>query len=334
MNIGTLFCGGGGVDIGARAAGLALAWGIEYDAEIADVARRNLGNHIITADILDVDPAMLPHVTVLHASPPCPNFSVAKTDRGETPHDIALGRKVAEFVRVLMPRIFTLENVYAYRHSESWTIIADTLNECGYWHNIEHVNAADFGVPQSRQRMIVRAVRGGWVPMLPAPVEHVGWYAAIADLVDDLPDSKLAPWQLRRLPEEVMTQLFANGGYDGNIQSSHPDAPAMTCGANCGPYNAVLVDLGNTSRDATQLDESMPSCTIAAWHGRRPSHVPIAILPHRVVGITPRALARFQTFPDWYELPSKRTLAARIIGNAVPPLLYQRIIEQLIEYLG
>jgi site-specific DNA-cytosine methylase len=44
----------------------------------------------------------------------------------------------------------------------------------------------------------------------------------------------------------------------------------------------------------------------------------------------PRALARFQTLPDWYELPNKRTLAGKIIGNAMPCLGYQRIIESLI----
>ena len=48
----------------------------------------------------------------------------------------------------------------------------------------------------------------------------------------------------------------------------------------------------------------------------------------RVVQMTPRALARFQSFPDWYELPANRALACRVIGNAVPPLLYQRVIER------
>jgi len=49
------------------------------------------------------------------------------------------------------------------------------------------------------------------------------------------------------------------------------------------------------------------------------------------VSMTPRTLARFQSFPDWYELPTKRSLAAYGIGNAVPPLLYQRIIEGLVQ---
>ena len=47
----------------------------------------------------------------------------------------------------------------------------------------------------------------------------------------------------------------------------------------------------------------------------------------RVVKMTPRALARFQSFPDSYILPDKTRLACTVIGNAVPPLLYQRVIE-------
>lgn len=146
MKHGSLFTGFGGWDIGAKTAGLELAWGLEYDPEIAAVANANLGDHVRVGDILETDPASFERVDVLHASPPCPNFSVAKSDRGETERDIAMGRKVADFIRHHQPRIFTLENVYGYRHSESWAIIRETLAEEGYWVDMQHVNAADFGV--------------------------------------------------------------------------------------------------------------------------------------------------------------------------------------------
>jgi DNA (cytosine-5)-methyltransferase 1 len=50
--------------------------------------------------------------------------------------------------------------------------------------------------------------------------------------------------------------------------------------------------------------------------------------------MTPRALARFQSFPDWYELPERASLACRIIGNAVPPLLMQRVMEAQKKLFG
>ena len=168
MKHGSLFTGFGGWDVGARAAGFDLAWGVEYIPEIAAVANANLGGHVRVGDILDMDPTTFEQVDALHVSPPCPNFSVAKTGRGETENDIALGRKVAEFIMVHRPRIFTLENVWGYRHSESWVIILETLNSLGYWFDMAHVNAADFGVPQTRKRMIVRAVLGDGCPACPS----------------------------------------------------------------------------------------------------------------------------------------------------------------------
>jgi len=55
-----------------------------------------------------------------------------------------------------------------------------------------------------------------------------------------------------------------------------------------------------------------------------------ALLSPGVVSITARCLARFQSVPDWYELPAKRTLAARVIGNMVPPKVMQRIAEGML----
>ena len=367
MKFGSLFSGFGGADIGAMAAGLSPVWGVEYIPEIAAVANANLGDHVLVADILDLDPATFAPVDVLHASPPCPNFSVAKAGGVETPHDLAMARKVAEFVATLRPQVFTLENVWGYRNSQSWAVIRDALYGSGYWLNVDHVNAADFGVPQTRKRMIVRAVLGGWVPYLPAPVPWVGWYAAISDLIPDLPESTLAPWQLARLPDDLRASvLFSNGGFDSTIQRSGVNDPAMTVAAKSGPYNLILsssngnydsfgdhhadeddpalsvtaqtlgrsraVLVGNNANDTSGAriwqDARDPAATLRTDSGGRAQR---AILPNaRVVAMTPRCLARFQSFPDWYELPAKKTLAARGIGNAVPPLLYQRIVEGLI----
>jgi site-specific DNA-cytosine methylase len=89
---------------------------------------------------------------------------------------------------------------------------------------------------------------------------------------------------------------------------------------------AVLVDSQQTSREPTQIEQCDPAMSVQAWHGRRPSHAPVSV-SRRVVQMTPRCLARFQSFPDWYELPDSKSLACRIIGNAVPPLLMKKCIS-------
>lgn len=403
---GDLFTGFGGATIGALAAGLRPLWGVEYRADVAAVANANLGGHVRVADVLACDPADFPHVDMLHASPPCPSFSVAKANGAETPHDIALAAKVAEFVTVLRPAAFTLENVMAYKDSQSWRIIEQALFDAGYWVHQDVCNSADFGVPQTRKRLIGRAVLGGFVPYLPAPVAWIGWYEAVADLLPGLPDSQLAPWQLARLPENLAAAIAF--GSNGNTESwgdhhAAADEPMLSVTAQTlGRSRAVLVDSANAGQAATEIDQDDPAMTLQAWHGRRPSHAPQAVLikggdffgedgivmceretpsfgiraghsevhravlmaqgaygdklttseagapagtitanenqtsmravvASRVVSMSPRCLARFQSFPDWYVLPEKRTLAALGIGNAAPPLMMQRIFEGLIE---
>ena len=366
MNFATMFSGFGGADAGLMAAGMTPLWGVEYDAAIADVYRRNIGDHVIVADVRTVDYAALPAVDWLHASPSCVRASVANVDATEATEDIEAAQAVVRALQAHRPQVFTLENVWGYRNFAAFRLILDTIGSMGYFYDFEHVNAADLGVPQTRRRLILRATRG-LLPPMPAPVPWVGWYEAIADLLPDLPESKLAPWQIARLPDEVRTMFLANGKYGDALVMAAQDEPANTITANSNQaylkamlvdgklgsestnmttrdgeapcftvttshnqrdMRAVLVDGGNTTRPATTIEQSSPAMTVQAWHGRRTSHAPVAVA-HRIVAMTPRCLARFQSFPDWYELPDKRSLAAKGIGNAVPPLLMQRIAEEL-----
>ena len=117
---GDWFTGFGGMTLGAIDARLTVVFGAEYDPKIAEVYRLNIGDHIRVCNLLEVDVSEFPRVDVFHASPPCPNFSNAKTNGKETENDIALSAKVAEYIAYHLPDVFTLENVYKYRQSKSW----------------------------------------------------------------------------------------------------------------------------------------------------------------------------------------------------------------------
>ena len=339
--IGTLFSGGEGVGCGSRAAGLRHLWGVEIDDAVAQVARDN-GFGVGTADILKADPADYEPPTVLHASPPCPSFSVAKQGRRETNYDIKLAHATARFIQELRPHFFTLENVWGYRKSISWDIIRDTLNICGYWFDLAHVNAADFGVPQTRKRMIVRAALGQMVPHLPPPEPWVGWYSAIKDLIPTLPESQFAPWQLARLELDSTTLVDSAGYLDGSGArvpvTRNADEPVNTVVANYSrrPMRAFLVggqfaapaDGSGEPRPVQVRIRDKPTFTVTAvnkgdWRAW--------LAPGRVVQMTPRALARFQSFPDSYILPDNKVLACKVIGRAGPPLLFQKLIAQLLR---
>lgn len=262
----TLFTGFGGADLGMKAAGIDVLWGIEIDDAIAGVARAN-GLHVTTQDVTEADPADFDRVDFLHASPVCKSFSVAKAGREELEIDRKAAEATARFVRALLPSVVTLENVWGYRQSESWAIIYRELMRLGYGVGFAKLNAADYGVPQTRERMIVWAVLNGVAPTAPTPTHAenppapgffgdtlprwIGWHAAIEDLLPSLPDSQLAPWQLKRLPDDLRTLLVGAGGFDGNVVQSGADSPAFTVTANHNQdtVRGVLVDGDNAGKE-------------------------------------------------------------------------------------
>ena len=301
--IATLLSGGECVGVGARAAGLQHIWGFEYDDAIAGVARLN-GFDVRTADVMSLDTTTLPIPDVLHASPVCKRASQANQSAElnedgtkEAPEDLAMGEKIASFIDVMTPRVVTIENVYQYRNFKAFKTICAALDRNGYMWDFDNLNSADFGVPQTRRRLILRAVRGALLPVLPQPVRWVGWHEAIWDL---------SP-QFVPITARWISRFF------------NPSKESLP----------VLVDALNVSRPPTILAKDSPAMTVTAHYGTRASHVP-TVWGDTKNGrhINARALARLQSIPDSYILPDSNKLACTVIGNGVCPLLYQRIIEQ------
>lgn len=334
--IGTLCSGGGLVDRGAAAAGLAPLWAVEYDAAIAAVAQHNAPDtQVIVSSVQDMDYRLLPRVDVLHASPPCPQFSAANASAGETDNDRAIAHAIARAIATIRPRLVTLENVRGYLRSESIQIVTAALLALDYAVETIMVNAADYGVPQTRVRMVLIARAGGWMraPVtLPASTPWHGWHQAVADLLPALPTTQFAAWQRDRLPKTAAGSFMATNNkaqYGDGIRDAAEPAFTVTAQSNA-RCRAFLVDSQNTSRAATVRRAGEPAMTMtasAARHG-----MPRAWLETgRVVMLSVRALARLQAIDDAYWLPASVALAGRIVGNAVPPLLYQRLIEAVQE---
>ena len=372
--IATLLSGGEGVGVGAKAAGLSHLWGIEINDAIAGVARNN-GFNIFTGDILEIDPQMLEVPDVLHASPECQNASNAKhvsdtdtLEEKETQGDVEIAGAIVCYLEVLRPRVFTLENVYGYRRFQSFRKIMIALARLGYFSDVQHLNAADFGVPQTRKRLIVRAVRAGLVPPLPAPEPWRGWYVAIEDLIPTLPVSEFAPWQKARLGEVRSTIMLAQGGYDRNVVKVDTMEPSFTVTANSNQGGLRAFILSNAATEwgdglrrgdepvytvTEQSDGRTRAFVVGGQFGKPADGSGELRIPQvkneddpiftvtaqnkgdwrawlsqgRVVKMTPRCLARFQSFPDSYALPDAKGLACQVIGNAVPPLLYRKLVS-------
>lgn len=380
----SLFSGGCLADVGAMQAGLVPLWGIEAVDEIAAVARQNGFADVQTALVQQVKPEAFAPPDILWASPPCQSYSQAKHNGAETDDDIELAGYIARFLMALRPAAFVLENVRLYARSQALLRIEQALTALGYQWQAGIVNAADFGVPQTRQRFILRATLGRPVPPL-VPTHSPfgtlftarwrGWFETVADLVPTFPKSAFAPWQAKRLEqmpryasvlvspwnrrgfaapenEPAMTVCVGNGStprallVEGTCSTSEvyqppvrsDEEPSMTVRAmmHKGMPRAFLIDCQNSGRPAlcqgelrglTIRDKDDPAFTILASSSKGSARAWLD--SGTCVQLTTRAIARLQTIPDEYILPNTKTLAMTVGGNAVPPLLAQRIAESL-----
>lgn len=343
MRGATLFSGGGGVEAGLLDT-VTFCHAVECDASIAAVYAQNIGAHVQVRKVEDVDYSTWGALDYLHGSPVCKEYSPAKVNGKEGESDLTSAAAVVRCLEATQPRVFTLENVGAYQHSQAFRLIVQWLNHNGYMWHAEVLNSADVGVPQTRRRLILRAVRDALLPTLPPPVKWVGWYVAIEDLIPELPESQFAPWQLARLPKALKESTTANSNQTSSrafivddqtndagagITVRRSDTPMYTVSASCDrrPARAFLMRDDNAEQEWGKQYRAQhePAYSQSGSSGGR-----AWLTTGRVVKMTPRALARFQSIPDWYTLPAKASLACTIIGNAVPSHMMAAIVRPLL----
>lgn len=288
-----MFSGGGGVEALLKQR-IDFVHAVEYDPAIAAVYRANHGDHVQVASVCDVDYALWGALDYLHASPVCKEFSQANTGGVEGDNDIQTALAVVRCIEQTTPRVFTLENVGAYQHSKSYKLICRALDLAGYMWHAEVLNSADFGVPQTRRRLILRAVKDALLPGLAVPERWVGWYAAIDGTFTPNP---LKPFQARRI------------------------ATAPEC---------ALVDTNNTIREPTVRLPHEPAPTVPSSLWSRHSSQFIWKRNGQHGSITPQQGALLQSLPKNYCLPIDTKLSGEIIGNMVPSLMMQKIVEPLL----
>lgn len=311
LNGGSYFSGGGLLEEGLKGI-VNPTIAVEFNQKVAGVYRNNFGEHIVTADVRNVDPASLVKnidgpVAYFHASPVCKNFSKAKQSAEELPLDKATAQSTAEFISKVRPKIVTIENVKGYRDSESMKIILGELKKQGYNYDVDVYNAADYGAYTSRERLIVRAVRDWSLPAKPmvmlADDRPSGWLEAVADIIDTLPEKKggVAKWMDER--------LMAMG-----IDYRNIDKPLYVFGSG---YSKDRIGYAFA-------DELVPTL--------RTKGGDVIVMPDgRVLKATPRVLARISGMSDEYEMPKTDDLAHTIVGNGIPVQLTKAVMGSLIE---
>lgn len=217
-----LFSGAGGVRVGTEQAGFETVVAVDYDEQALQTQVENFGGNVTLHDLGDVDPSALPDeargVDYLHGSPPCQGFSNAKSVRDPDDERNEHVWNFIEWVDELQPKVVTVENVAGMatisshfmdkvigegrEPAEQQTLTGDVAREqtetrgfasIGYEARWKTLNAADYGVPQTRERIFVVAVRedvetpSAWFP---SPThrqsERVSVREAIGDLAGDI----------------------------------------------------------------------------------------------------------------------------------------------------
>lgn len=309
---GTYFSGGGLLEAGLKGV-IDPKVAVEFSEKIAGVYADNHGNHIVVADVRDVDPKKLVgavdggEVQYFHASPVCKNFSKAKREGGEVELDKETALSTAEFIAKTRPKVVTIENVKGYRNSEALKIITDELTRQGYDWDADVYNTADYGGYTKRERLIVRAKRNGKLPpkpeKLPEELRKKGWYSAVEDLIPHLEEKKTG------VPQGTDERLKNSG-----IDYRTIDKPLYVFGRG----------YANKTVGHAFADELLPTLTTGGGD--------IIIMPDgRVLKASPRVLARVTGLPDTYKMPETDQLSHTIVGNGIPTQLTEGVIAPLLD---
>lgn len=306
MKILSLFSGAGGLDLGLIQAGNEIIWANDIDKDAVETYRRNIGDHIVLGDIKDIDIEQLPKSDAVVGGFPCQGFSQANRFRILEDERNFLYRFFYEVIKEKQPKFFIAENVkgiLTLGKGEAIKQIISDFEAAGYITDLHLVNVADYGVPETRQRVIIIGQR-----------------------------RDLSEHMLFKFPAQTHSKDGNNGLSKWlSIKSAidrfpNPDEPNNVPNHDYSKYKVEYRDY--TAHRKTDPDKPSPTilargnggggvCAIPHYNGKR--------------RLTVRESAAVQTFPDDFIFCGVRGSCYRQIGNAVPVKFARLLGEELIR---
>jgi DNA (cytosine-5)-methyltransferase 1 len=322
-----LFAGCGGMTLGFEQTGrFRSIFAVEWDPAAAETYRRNFGDHIVAGPIEQVDE--FPICDVLIGGPPCQGFSPLNM------HGVGLERRTLwrEYLRALQqsgPSVFVMENVPELLRSAEYHAFAGEARTLGYSVEGRILNAADYGVPQRRRRAIVLGSRAGacvWPEPTHFPSDAIPFggqrWRTFRDAVKGLPRKPSdKSWHRPRKPRPVSLERYMTIPGEGegrfDLAARRPDIT---------PPCWLRKKSGSTDVFG-RLWWDRPAFTIRTEFYKPEKGRYLHPSEHRPITI--REAARCMSFPDDFELPEDQSMTAiaKQVGNAVPPLLAQKLAE-------
>lgn len=344
LNAIDLFCGCGGLSYGFEEAGFHILLGIDNDSKALETFELNHnGAKSICGDITqityeeDIKPLIgSQDIDVIIGGPPCQGMSLSGPRRFDDPRN-KLYLSYIRLVQEIQPKAFVIENVpglvglFGGQIKDS---ILEKFTEMGYQIQYRILCAADYGVPQSRKRVVFVGTRSGEF-LYPEPnKDKVSCSMALSDLPaleDELGDENLE--YLTQPQNEYQKMMRKNSKVVRNhIAANHSERvkkiiSLVPDGGNYKSLPAEYINSRNFHVAWTRFASDKPAPTIDTGH-RHHFHYKYNRVP------TVRECARLQSFPDNFIFLGNKTQQFRQVGNAVPPLMAQSIAEQLKKVLG
>jgi DNA (cytosine-5)-methyltransferase 1 len=377
LNVIDLFCGTGGFSKGFENTGhFKTVFGIDLLPHAVETFKLNHADaHGVAADMRDFpaervaqDFGLRPgDVDVIIGGPPCQGFSSIRPHRG-TNHDDPrndLFLNFAHYVDFYRPKMFVLENVVGLAtHKAGLTVEAmqEAFDGVGYETDWRILNAAHYGVPQKRERLVMLGVERGGFLSFPAPTHAggkgmgrtIGYHKrermhgieqgtlfggvlpdlppalTVADAIDDLPrigSGGMATEydQPPRTEFQAARRARAGGRLELHYSTRHSDK-MMEIIRHSGPNISFIpphLITSGFSSCYSRLAADEPSVTITVNFVHPASNR--CIHPTLDRALTPREGARLQSYDDDFKFAGNRAQIVKQIGNAVPPLLGRAI---------
>lgn len=303
MKVVSLFSGVGGLDLGFIQAGHTIVWANDIDKDAVETYKLNIGKHIVLDDIKNIDTSMIPDCDIIIGGFPCQGFSVANMQRHEDDERNRLYKELIRIISEKKPKFFIAENVKGILSMGKGAVIKMILKDfssMGYKVQKKVLNAADYGVPQKRERVIIVGVRND--------INFEYSYPKATHTDGELKDG-LEKWvsvgdALKNIPD--------------------PDTDASLPNHEYSKYKLRFNGyLGNRI-----IDPNKPAPTVT---GRGDDKGGVVVLhhPNNQRRMSCRELATVQSFPLDFVFSGTRSSVYRQIGNAVPPKLAYAIAIRL-----
>ena len=336
-----LFSGCGGTSMGFEMAGFHIALGVDIHRPSVETFQNNHPNAAtILGDMKKVTIAELrkalpvTKVDVLIAGVPCQGFSLNNRKRQESDKRNLLYKEFIRAIKVLEPRCIVLENVSGMMSTGNFRaqIEKDLSKASGMIVKSKLLNAADYGVPQRRQRLVFVGIKGDEpfdfndIKQTHGP-GRAKPYTTIKDAIGDLPALKSGEQVFSYLKKPLSEyQKLMRKGVSMNSLTNHrsPKHPADT------------LERIKSTKPGEPMYPAFKQRIRLAWDMQSPTQVAGGIRPQfqfghprDIRGLTIRERCRIQSFPDSFVVTGGIVQGRVQTGNAVPPLLAKALAEAI-----